>query len=406
MNKKLFVLLPAAALLLAGCNGNNSSGSTTTSSSSSSTTSQPIGPSAEDYGTAEAPLTIAKFLANVDRLVEKVDEVFSDFPFYVKGLSDGNALWDSGYSQFNTFYLKDSLSDSKGAKVQRSVPGAGVASEPIGKGDTIALVGYAEYYNGGYSFFPNANVEEGGSVTVSSVTRAQSTLTVNKAAEHVSVVSPTSFAEKYVNGTVIPVELSVDSGWLVEVKVNGVAIQPGTDGKYSVTVLGPTTLDIEVEIDAVREDLPAGNYQLVITNTNSGLGESSAGAVAVNKKYSLKADEDPHYYKRLEAKYSNKCYNQSNYGEWTIGKGGNVLFATPCGKITTVVAEFYKSQSGDFYANEMASGEKLKGVPGTATGDHVPYTFTVNNDKLFIDVQTGAAYTQSFYSLTINIVVE
>ena len=123
MNKKLLILLPAAALLLAGCN-NSSEPSTSTSEPSTSTT---VSEDMSKYGNKENPLTIAQFLANVDELVGKNDGEFSKHPFYILGKADAKALWASGsYQQFDTFYLKDNVTDSKGAKVQRTVAGTGV----------------------------------------------------------------------------------------------------------------------------------------------------------------------------------------------------------------------------------------------------------------------------------------
>ncbi len=406
MNKNIFILLPAAALLLAGCGGNNSSSSSSASSSASSSTStEPVGPKAEDYGTAENPLTVAQYLENVERLVQKVDETYSEWPFYVKGVADANAPWDSSYSQYATFYLKDKVSDSKSAKVQRAKPGTGVSQQLYGN-DTVYLCGYAEYYSNGYSLFPNANIDTG-DVTVSKIERGVSKLSVTADPNGKAVVaSPSSFESSYENGTVISLQLTVESGYLAFVEVNGVNLVADASGLYNVTVAGDTSIKITSEKDAVRVDLPAGTYTLEITNENSGLGEGKGGAVAVNKNYALLADADPNYYKRLTGAYSSLCYNQTNYGEWSIAKGGNACFTTPTGKITTAVADYYKNQSCDVYANSAASGSKLTGVKGTTSGDHVEYTYTVNNASVFFNVSTSASYAQSFYKLRLTIVVE
>ena len=161
----------AAALLLAGCN-NSSEPSTSTSEPSTSTT---VSEDMSKYGNKENPLTIAQFLANVDELVGKNDGEFSKHPFYILGKADAKALWASGsYQQFDTFYLKDNVTDSKGAKVQRTVAGTGVEKAPIYRNDTVLVTGYAEYYSGGYSIFPYGS----GDAQVLSVTRGKSTVTV------------------------------------------------------------------------------------------------------------------------------------------------------------------------------------------------------------------------------------
>ena len=175
MNKKLFVLLPAV-LLLAACGGNTTSttsgstgGTETTDTGSTGSTTGTTTTSEEEpsiYGTAEAPITVAEYLAVVGTVTEAVNGTYSPEPFYIKGIADSNSALGSTWANI---FLKDALTDTKSCKVQKALNGTGVTATEIGKNDTIVVKGYGEYYNGSYALYGGADGYENPSIL--SITR-------------------------------------------------------------------------------------------------------------------------------------------------------------------------------------------------------------------------------------------
>src|SRR5574344_1258932 len=320
MNKRLLILLPAMALMLGACGestdpttSTSTSSSTDTSSTSSSSSTSSEGPSAADYGTQEAPLTVAQFLSNVDRLVEKTKGTFSSFPFYVAGISDGSAAFSSTYSTYDTIYLKDALTDSQYAKVQRSSRGEGIDADSIYKGDTLAIKGYAEYYDKSYSIFPDQSLTSGGEVVINSLTRGTSSFSAS-GDDHVFITE--NLESSYVNGTVLSLHVTLSAGFKVsEFKVNGSGISAESDGSYKVIVGGPTVVTVSsVDASIVEKDLPAGTYDVVVqcqsaTVSNTGLTSADSTANVITK-LAVVADSGANVYKKLLLTFSDGCKDQ------------------------------------------------------------------------------------------------
>ena len=398
MNKKLLILLPAAALLLAGCN-NSSEPSTSTSEPPTSTT---VPEDMSKYGNQENPLTIAQFLANVDELVGKNDGEFSKHPFYILGKADAKALWASGsYQQFDTFYLKDNVTDSKGAKVQRTVAGTGVEKAPIYRNDTVLVTGYAEYYANGYSIFPYGS----GDAQVLSVTRGKSTVTVTTDA-HCSVDLATGTKT---NGEILNVTATVDSGYKVhKFMVNNVEVKPNTSSVYSFTVEGPTEVVVTtIDASIVEEALPAGTYTYVLQKSNSGLptGASSSATVV---EHTIK-EETGKLYSPLVATATEGVYNEATYNEFTLLKGKSLKLSINGAKITNVTLDAYKSVGSFVYnGDKVDATKKVSPVAGTPTAnqDSTVFSYATNDSTVLIDCPSDASYKQSFYTITLTIVVE
>lgn len=415
MNKRLLILLPAMALMLGACGestdpttSTSTSSSTDTSSTSSSSSSSSEGPSAADYGTQEAPLTVAQFLSNVDRLVAKTSGTFSSFPFYVAGISDGSAAFSSTYSTYDTIYLKDALTDSKSAKVQRSSRGEGIDADSIYKGDTLAIKGYAEYYGTSYSIFPDQSLTSGGEVVINSLTRGTSSFSAS-GDDHVSITE--TLESSYVNGTVLSLHVTLSAGFKVsEFKVNGSGISAESDGSYKVIVGGPTVVTVSsVDASIVEKDLPAGTYDVVVqcqsaTVSNTGLTSADSTANVITK-LAVVADSGANVYKKLLLTFSDGCKDQPNYGEFSIGKGKSLTISSPTGKISQLYVDAYKGINTAIYAGTTSVGTDLTFTQDSTvtTKDHVAGSYAVDDASAYI--LCGTTYAQSYFSLKITIVV-
>ncbi len=399
MNKKLFVLLPAAMMILTACGGGNTSSSSSASSSSSSSSassSTSTVPVDTDYGTAEAPLSVAQFLANVDRLVEKTDETFSAKPFFVTGYANNNAVM--GKSYLGAIYLKDALTDENSVKVTKSVLGeSGVAD--VGTGDKLVISGYAEYYKSGYSIYGDSGDEAHPNPQILSSVRGTSAVSTSADA-HCSITSvvPTSAA----NGSSIDLTVSVDTGYKIDsVVCNGEAVAVGTGGAYSCYVLGETTITVKSILDVEPIDVPYGSYTVTLNNNNSGLSASSGDNTA---SVAIAADTETVIYKKLSVAYT-ASYNQDSYSEVTINKGGSMVISTPSGVIKSIKADWYKSQSCDVRAGS-ASGDKITGTSSTMTGSQgVVKEYAIDNAVAHLSVASSSSYTQSFYNIEVAIEV-
>jgi hypothetical protein len=415
MNKRLLILLPAMALMLGACGestdpttSTSTSSSTDTSSTSSSSSSSSEGPSAADYGTQEAPLTVAQFLSNVDRLVAKTSGTFSSSPFYVAGISDGSAAFSSTYSTYDTIYLKDALTDSKYAKVQRSSRGEGIDADSIYKGDTLAIKGYAEYYDKSYSIFPDQSLTSGGEVVINSLTRGTSSFSAS-GDDHVSITE--TLESSYVNGTVLSLHVTLSAGFNVsEFKVNGSGISAESDGSYKVIVGGPTVVTVSsVDASIVEKDLPAGTYDVVVqcqsaTVSNTGLTSADSTANVITK-LAVVADSGANVYKKLLLTFSDGCKDQPKYGEFSIGKGKSLTISSPTGKISQLYVDAYKGINAAIYAGTTSVGADLTFTQDSTvtTKDHVAGSYAVDDASAYI--LCGTANVQSYFSLKITIVV-
>lgn len=403
MNKKLFILLPAVMLMLTGCGDNSSSestGSTSESTTATTTTTTTIetGGDVAIYGSKDAPLTVAQFLENVDKNVEKVNEAFSDYEFYIKGYVKAKATWNDSYSQFNTFNLVDNMSDKKSAKIQRAKDGVGVtAGTTLGAGDQVVVRGYAEYFNGGYSIFPGEKDPK-----VSNLVRGTSKVTLN-VGEHVKVNE--DIKSSYTNGSEVTFTVTADSGYLPVVT----GATKVSDTSFKFDVYEDTTITVKGSLDVAASDLPAGTYSVKMDSYNCGLTTTSTSSSAVTE-LTAKAEEADKKYKGISFTFSKGCNVHASYAnEFVVGKGSSLKISAPNGKISSIVLELYKSHNSKVYAASSASGTQLTGTKTTATSggtDAQAYSYDINNADAFIDVPSGASYAETFYHIIVNVVVE
>ena len=332
MNKKLLLLLPIAALLLGGCKSDGSS----------------IKPFPEDeeeeeeeippydaalYGTEDSPLTVAQALATANQYVKKEQDKFSYYPFYVRGVVKENALFNSSKSNFDVFYMKDSLSGTDQLKVVYAISSV-TTNGMLCKGDTVTVKSFVEYHDGIYTFYKKNTTDP----EVYSITRGQSHLTVTNNAPTIVTVTETLDGDYQNLSTVTMHASSNNANYAVVVTVDGGVLTP-VDGAYTIQIKGATEVVVDVDYQGPRDNLPAGDYTLKISKDNAQLGTSSTAA-AKDIQYAVKEDNPAEslYYKRVNVNWSKNIRANSSYNEITFGgnsnSGGTAVINIPNGKIT------------------------------------------------------------------------
>ena len=194
-----------------------------------------------NYGTLEAPLSVADLLGDDGTLCAQTNGSFSAQKVVVKGL-----LISAEYSdKYGTWTLV--LADSKDGGTIKAT-GLHLKAEvaaTIAANDTVIVEHYLEYYNGGYSLYYKKidNVYDYGDV-LSRVTIGTSVLTVEEN-EHATV---TGLAESYKNDETATFTVTPAEGYeLVSVSVYGKVANPGEGGTYTVKVAGDGVIKIEVK---------------------------------------------------------------------------------------------------------------------------------------------------------------
>lgn len=413
MNKKLFILL-GATLLLASCSGNG--GSTTSGTSTPTTTgsSTTTGPKpGVNYGTAEAPLTVAQFQEEVEKDIGGIESTYSSARFYVKGINRTSIKYGTVKNFSDTVKVYDSMHLFDGEKVgtEEGLPvfrcirasGSTITTESIFDGDEVVIHAYGEFYDGRYTLYPSNG---GGAMDCEMLSYkvGSSKITFNSP-EHCTV---TGIEESYVNGTNAEITVTPESGYSVRnVFYKGVPVAE-TSGKYLLPVDGKAECNIVVVPNTlVEEDLPAGTYTLTVTKANSGLPLDTASSSALDVSYYLAEETSEHIYKPLVFKWSaGSGFNTAKYDEFTLKKGKTMTISAPNGKITDVSNDYYSSESAKVYAGASTAGTLLTGTDGGKEGTHAIKNYVVNDKDMTYSVGSSASYTQSWYKLTLTVVVE
>ena len=391
--KKTLFLLPIAILALAGCTGGG------TNPEPAPTPTPTPTPAKGDYGTADNPLTVAEWKVKVAELVPAEAEAFSEHPFYVTGIADANADFQTGYQQFTNIFLKDDLSSSDSCKVQRAMKGESFdGGNKIFQNDTLVVRGYAEYYSGGYSLFPFDSDEEEGKVNVLSRSFGTSTVAVT-GCDHATFTPLAATAQ---NGSTLQLTAAADSGWLLTVKVNNAIVEKVGD-TYPVKVEGNTSVELSVVADIPEEDLPAGTYNITISKANDTLTTSAATSDVV-VKLALKEDTSSHVYKKLTVTFKPGSQNAGSFDEFGTNVAGHWLTATaPNGKITAIDAlSYYKNF--EYYQGTSVEGTKLDMAETSKGSNKWQLTASMNNASLSLK-NTRASGTAYLYSLALTVTV-
>lgn len=256
MNKKLF-LLPVLVLLLAGCGKKTASSSSQPSSeqpssepSSGDTSSSSSEEETTNYGTVDAPITVAEALAICeDELEESGDWTKSEL--VVKGLVVNSPTNKETFSQ--QIKIADSV-DGTQLLVYSMNHDAGKAPY---KNDELTVKGWVTLYGSTIEFSNSADAGKDYPVEVA-LTRKESSITYTALDDTITfdATNPT----KGTNAATFDFKVSGTEGKNLVVKVNGTEVE-AAEGKYTGTVVGETvvTADYEVVFDSIEIKYAAGS---------------------------------------------------------------------------------------------------------------------------------------------------
>lgn len=410
MKKKLFLLVPTVTMLLAGV--------TACEKKSADEEEEEEIPQFDSkiYGTEESPLTVSQLIANVPSAVAQVEAEFSYYVFHVEAYVVRNTAFNSSYSTWDTFYIKDALTpqdatsdlrkDALAFKVQRAASDQLALGDTLCRGDKVLLSGFAEYFNGEYSLFPknDANPE------IKKCTRGTGNVTVTKSGSDIEYSFESGELQNpYDNMTKLVMTATTNKGanYGVFAKVNGATINKNAQGKFDIYVKGDTNIVLTTEWTGPRDNVPAGTYTVSITPSNTGLSTMDA-KMEITTYYTLKADTESNHYKRAYAVYGEGVRNNDRF-ENEVYVNGAILFGTEVGKITEVKVDYYASEGGRVYnGDSQASGNK---VNGEATQDQsiggnlgVVYKYTLGSDQTQFTLAAGTSYF-NFYKVKFTVVV-
>lgn len=391
MNKNSLVLLPIAALFLAGCNNNptesdktSSETSSSSSSSSSSSATQTSSSTSEvvtiNYGTVDAPLSIAEFNTEAAKL-DIGNEEFSTEHFYVKGYVVDAPTF---YSSTSSYKLK--LTDGKGETAYINANGVklGTDVEVPYQNDTVVVKGLAEAYGGKYSiWYTESDFPE-----LKSVTRGTSTVTS-------SIENGTidGLETSYTNGATATFTVTADESYTItQVSVYGDALE-AVDGQYSFTVAGDAVVSVVLAKDGETVSYLAKYDFSSLTGTGTEFNASTLKAAFASSYVSGSAGNVV-----SEVTAVSKVYNGNGSGGAHDNEKGLIKFATgsanasftitlaqEVNKITLNYHDFYKvsekypSTTNTFTINNVT---KTNPYNDTGTGEDVVFELTEASSTL------------------------
>lgn len=219
-----------------------------------------------NFGTAEAPLTVAQAKAAYADLAEKAEltkGAITPIPVFVKGTVEAAA--DMFYN--NTYHGKWNVVTGED-KIY--VVNSNNNTPKVYVGDEMVITGYlSDDATNGLELIKNsANVYP---KVIQLLQAGTSTITVG-AHEHATVQLS---AESGLNGSEFTFTVTPDESYKVDaVKVNGTAITAETDGSYKSTVQGATTVTVETV-----QDVPFNGVKLNKVGTDT---VSTASTTATN----------------------------------------------------------------------------------------------------------------------------
>ena len=185
-----------------------------------------------NYGTADAPLTVTQALALAQTQCAESNAVTQQVVYMTGKLN--NVPTDKG-TYYQNLYLEDESGKSILVFTANVKDGVAVPAQ----NDVLLICGYIKNYNGTIEFTSANNTN----VSVETNTRGTSAITLG-AHENATVEGLSATAT---NGSTVTFTVTADSGKEIEtVKINGKTIE-GTEGSYTFTVAGDTTVTVETK---------------------------------------------------------------------------------------------------------------------------------------------------------------
>lgn len=354
---------------------------------------------AVNYGTLDAPLSVTEALALVSTADEWTAQVV-----YMKGIAASTAAISSNGQYYQTFSIKDE-NNSNTISVYSINLRSGVAA-PV-QNDEVIVCGYVTYYKGTIKQFSRkTDVTPAVEVYLESNTRGTSTITLTENAD----VAATSLPANAVNGTTVTFTVTpIDGKEVSAVKVNSKEIE-ATDGNYSFTVTGNTTVVIEtknagdpdkeytytkVTADNASDLIKDGAVIIISATTGSGSSAKNFAMGSQNGNYRNKVDN----------------FDANNVADAVV----TVTLKAVEGKENTYYLITNEAGSGYLTAN---SSNNVLTNDGAASGNLSEWTITVTSSGTTITNYNGrnlqynassprfAAYTSSQTAPTIYVQVE
>ena len=351
MKKKTLILLSAAMIMmLASCGDNESSdplSSIPASTTSSSTTSAGSSdtPSAVNYGTEEAPLTVASLKTEAAKL-NLADKSYSASKFYVKDVVDAasNYLTLTGNVRVYDFSSEE---------------------KNICQNDTVLVEGYIQC-SGEYFNFAK---KEDDQPVIKSVTKGQSKVTVTVENGKVNGLN-----ESYTNGETASFTVDVDTGYeLKSVSAYGTDLT-ATDGTYSFIVKGDVSVLVTIAQVGAKTWQKITSAPVVGTAYRAGLDHTGIENARVYLDGSGKDDR----YINLVADETKAAtvIVETNGDGFNIKVGSNYLIGYQNGK----------------YSNIKFSATVGDASPWLWDGTYNSFTTLVGTYKIFVGVGLSDTY--------------
>lgn len=234
-----------------------------------------------NYGTLEAPLSVADVLGNDGTLCAKTQAAFSAEKVFVKGVLK-SATYNSSYQTW-TLELADSKDSADVIKATGLTLAAEVAAN-LAPNDTVIVKHWVEFFNNAYSLYykKSGDVYDYGEV----LSRTVGTSVLTAEAEHATV---TGLAESYQNDAEASFTVAPAEGYeIVKVKVYEKEVD-AVEGVYKVTVAGDSKVEVETkeagaalpdpEVPAYDGYAPVATYSFGADNGTSELSSDALKAV-------------------------------------------------------------------------------------------------------------------------------
>lgn len=227
-----------------------------------------VDPANVNYGTLEAPLSVAEALDLATLQVELTGE-WTKQVVYMTGKV---TVIDE-----NNVTVADLSNSNKTIVVYKSNLKAGV--DALIQNDVVTVSGYITSFKYNDPGKPAANgtieFSQNGETLVYIENKTPGTSTITLGVHNGATV--TGLSESAVNGSNVLFTVAVESGYeLVAVKVNGTAIE-ASEGSYSFTVAGNTTVTVETKEEGAAE----ATVLYTLTTSTTGSNNSYAGSCDV-----------------------------------------------------------------------------------------------------------------------------
>ncbi len=336
-----------------------------------------------NYGTEEAPLSVAEALALAEEQCVESNDVTNAI-VYVKGIVLATPTYNSkGY--YNQFTIRDENEISKTIIIYTITVDSPLV--PPAQNDVVVLYGYIKNYNGTIEFASNDNIY----VHLASNTRGESNIATT--VDGGATLNGLPDGNKAVNGTEVTFTVTVEAGkQLVSVKAYD-KVLTATDGTtYKFTMNG----DVTIEVEVIGAEEKAAVEVAALTFTNE---ESTADGFTNSYTSTYTATRGTRSWELFG--FNNGQDSSSNWGHVRTGrKSGNAVTAT----ITTKAAMPEKIEKVVVTVDQVDAANvnsfTLESAADASFTDAATVTLTIKQGENTFEIAEPAA--NLFYRITID----